>query len=122
MLVLTASWLPQTIAMGRAQFTVHNGMTLKVAKPTNILMSTNSKLSSRSLYVIEEIEPRILYSADLGPLNVHASPVPVVEQRIIDTTGEFVGLASPDASQAPVEQTRHEIAFVDAGTPEAQAL
>jgi hypothetical protein len=85
-------------------------------------MSANGKAFPRPRFVIEEVEPRILYSADLSPLDVHASPLPVVEQRIVDTTGEFVGLASPEASHAPIEQTRHEIAFVDAATPDAQAL
>ena len=85
-------------------------------------MSANSKFPHRRRYVIEELEPRILYSADLTPLDVHASPLPVVEQRIIDATGEFVGLANPEASHPPIEQTRREIAFVDAATPEVQAL
>src|SRR5689334_13107112 len=68
---------------------------------------------------IEEIEPRILYSADVSPLPV-AAPVPS-EVRTVDATGEFVAQANTAQSNA-VEQSHHEIVFVDTNTPDYQKL
>jgi hypothetical protein len=62
---------------------------------------------------IEEIEPRILYSADVSPLPV-AAPVPS-EVRTVDASGEFVAQANSAQSNA-AEQSRHEIVFVDTNT------
>ena len=68
--------------------------------------------------VIEEIEPRILYSADIAPmLPEAAAPVPVVEHRVIDQTGEFIGAAAPDQ-----QARRQEVVFVDTATPDCSKL
>ena len=67
---------------------------------------------------IEEIEPRILYSADFAPalvpdtgLDTHA------EQRTVDSSGEF-----NQASTQQAQTLRHEIVFVDAATPDYEKL
>ena len=69
---------------------------------------------------IEEIEPRILYSADtpLAVLDTHA----LSEQRTLDASGEFT--AQPSSSQSTQAQpsTSHEVVFVDTSTPDYQKL
>ena len=65
---------------------------------------------------IEELEPRILYSADFAPALADAF-APRAEQRTLDTSGEFTQPA------AQVGQSRtHEIVFVDPATPDYQKL
>src|SRR3954464_1096796 len=79
------------------------------------------KKASRRRPLIEEVEPRILYSADVNPLAVPA-PLPA-ENRSVDSGGEFVApAAAPQQSAAAVEQSRHEIVFVDTNTPDYQKL
>ncbi|MFN0162036.1 MAG: DUF4347 domain-containing protein, partial [Burkholderiales bacterium] len=71
---------------------------------------------------IEELEPRILYSADLNPL---AAPAPEAvlqgEVRLIDGSA----VQAPDASLAVVslqEERTREIVFVDAAVADAETL
>src|SRR4051812_11239179 len=64
--------------------------------------------------LIEEVEPRVLYSSDLSPL---PPPPIIVENRSVDPIGEF---SSQPAAQAPTAVTadaRHEIVFVESDTP-----
>ena len=52
--------------------------------------------------VIEEIEPRILYSADFSPGLVDtAEPLEQPEQRLLDTSGEFASSNAQDATSQP---------------------
>jgi len=68
--------------------------------------------------VIEEIEPRILFSADVAPLLPDAAPpVQAVEHRVVDDTGEFIGEAAPEQ-----QARRQEVAFVDTATPDYNKL
>jgi hypothetical protein len=59
--------------------------------------------------VFEELERRLLYSADLAPLALAAGGV---EQRLLEASAE-----EPAATQAG-----HEIAFVDMSLPDANRL
>jgi hypothetical protein len=71
--------------------------------------------------LIEELEPRILHSADTNPLAV-AVPA-AVHARTIDTAGEFAAAAATATAQSTVaEHARHEVVFVDTNTPEYQKL
>jgi len=64
--------------------------------------------------MIEQIEPRILYSADLNPaLASNPALVPQFEQRVVDASGEFTFVAA-----ANYEHARNEVAFVDIATPD----
>jgi len=78
--------------------------------------------ATRRRPVVEELEPRILYSADFAPavLDGHAV-LPASEQRVIDSTGEF---ASPSASteSASSHAVRHEVVFVDTAVADYQSL
>jgi hypothetical protein len=71
--------------------------------------------------LIEEVEPRILYSADANALLSQAAPL-LTEQRTVDAGGEFVAQPAQEQSTAQVQQTRHEIVFVDTATADYQAL
>jgi hypothetical protein len=67
---------------------------------------------------VEEIEPRILYSADVGlGLVDTAPPVPAAEHRTVDASGEYVQSAAQDG-----QARRHEVVFVDTATPDYQVL
>ena len=83
-------------------------------------LSGSAKHRAERSAVVEEVEPRILYSADLNPALWAADPS--VQASAI------VGVVNPDvqaASSAAVEQQqqrRHEIVFVDAAVPDAQTL
>ncbi len=67
---------------------------------------------------IEEIEPRILYSADFAPALVPDTGVDThAEQRSVDSSGEF-----NQASTQQAQTLRHEIVFVDAATPDYEKL
>jgi len=52
---------------------------------------TEHTVKTASRPVIQELEPRILYSADLAPALIDFPPPAVVEQRVITPSGEFVG-------------------------------
>ena len=68
--------------------------------------------------VVETIEPRILYSADLAPgLAPDSGFTPEVEQRTVDTSGEFAQTGVQDT-----QTRRHEIVFVDSATLDYQKL
>ena len=73
--------------------------------------------------VVEEIEPRILFSADFSPavLDAH-SVLPQAEQRILDAGGEFAASAAQTQATAPVQVVRHEVVFVDTAVPDYQKL
>ncbi|MGZ5223633.1 MAG: LEPR-XLL domain-containing protein, partial [Burkholderiales bacterium] len=59
---------------------------------------------------LEEIESRILHSADLAPIAL-SEPVGQVEMRIVDT--------APSALDTKSQQTTtHEVVFVDAAIPD----
>jgi hypothetical protein len=73
--------------------------------------------------IIEELDPRILYSADLLPLVPNGGDTALpVEQRTITDDGEFVAIAQRSASASEVQSSAHEIAFVDAYAPRADEL
>src|SRR5512144_2299029 len=68
--------------------------------------------------VVEEIEPRILYSADFAPGLVDAAALtPAAEQRTLDTAREFTQTSTQDA-----QTRRHELVLVDTNTPDYQKL
>jgi hypothetical protein len=69
---------------------------------------------------IEEIEPRILYSADATALSLPAAPLPI-EHRTVDASGEFVTQTNSAQSNA-AQHSSHEIVFVDTNTPDYQKL
>ncbi|HJY77841.1 MAG TPA: DUF4347 domain-containing protein, partial [Burkholderiales bacterium] len=58
-------------------------------------------------FVVEALEPRLLYSADVGPSLLGAVVSPVAEQRLLESE--------------PVTQA-HEVVFLDAATPDADRL
>jgi trimeric autotransporter adhesin len=69
--------------------------------------------------VVEEIEPRILYSADVNPLLwAGQDPNPTAIVAAVDTGSNGAAVQTVDAQQ----QRRHEIVFVDAALPDAQKL
>ena len=67
---------------------------------------------------LEELEPRILYSADLIPALLDDT-VAAPEQRVIDTGGEF---AQQAATEQQAETCRHELVLVESNTPDYQKL
>ena len=68
--------------------------------------------------LVEEIEPRILYSADFAPAGLD-TPVltPATEHRTLDDSGEFNSDSAVDS-----RPRRHELVFVDTRAPDEQAL
>ncbi|MEO8629176.1 MAG: DUF4347 domain-containing protein, partial [Betaproteobacteria bacterium] len=79
-----------------------------------------SQDNQRRRPVIEELEPRILYSADLSPV-LPSAPV-IAEQRTLDASGEFVSQPVDQQTGVAAEHARREIVFVDTAAPEYQAL
>src|SRR6476646_1464490 len=69
-------------------------------------------------FVVEALEPRLLYSADLGPSLLGAVLVsPVAEQRLLESAPQAL------QPQAGASQTQaREVVFVDAATPDADRL
>ena len=68
--------------------------------------------------LVEEIEPRILYSADFAPAGLDAPVLtPDSEQRTLDSSGEFNSDSALDA-----RPRRHELVFVDSRTPGQREL
>ena len=70
---------------------------------------------------IEELEPRILYSADFSP-GVLAAPLAPAEHRVVDTAGDFLAGTQSEQTVASQEHVRREIIFVDSATPDYQRL
>ncbi len=81
---------------------------------------TGTARRQRRHAVVEECEPRILYSADLNPV-LWADAGTAAEVRLVAPP---VAASAPAAAQSPAEAQRrsHEIVFVDANVPDAQAL
>ena len=68
--------------------------------------------------IVEEIEPRILYSADFVPAGLDApAAIAETEQRTLDGYGEFDSSAWVDA-----QPRRHELVFVDTRALSQQEL
>ncbi|MDB5863905.1 MAG: hypothetical protein JWO70_1711 [Betaproteobacteria bacterium] len=66
---------------------------------------------------VEEIEPRILHSADLAPLVVGDPAATQVEMRVLDA------VPAPANDALSVQQkVRHELVIVDAATPDYRLL
>ncbi len=79
-----------------------------------------SQDNDRRRPVIEELEPRILYSADLSPV---LPSVPVIaEQRTLDAAGEYINHNVEQQTSVAAEHARREIVFVDAAAPDYQGL
>ncbi len=70
--------------------------------------------------VVEEVEPRILYSADLNPA-LWAADAAAAASAIVGAV-DPAPQPSATASTTQQQQQRHEIVFVDAAVPDAQAL
>jgi hypothetical protein len=71
----------------------------------------------RVAMLAEELEPRILHSADVGPALLHDGfAAPQVETRVLDAGGEFA------ATAAQSQQARTELVIVDTRTPDYQKL
>jgi hypothetical protein len=71
--------------------------------------------------VVEELEPRILYSADANPLLWAA--VEGSDTAVVGAVNAGQGASAPQAVDAPQQQERRrEIVFVDAAVPDAQKL
>src|SRR5262245_15597272 len=69
-------------------------------------------------FVVEALEPRLLYSADLGPsLLASALVSPVAEQRLLESDPQAL---QPQAAAAQTQA--REVVFVDAATPDADRL
>ena len=76
------------------------------------------KRQPRRRPLVEEIEPRILYSADFAPGLVDAAALtPTAEQRTVDPAGEFIQTSAQDA-----QARRHELVLVETNTPDYQKL
>ena len=74
-----------------------------------------TKRAERRMAAVEELEPRILYSAELNPaLTIDPG---IAEVCVIEADP-----APVPAAQAGEEQRRREIVFVDSGVADAQAL
>src|SRR5262245_18053448 len=68
--------------------------------------------------VVEEIEPRILYSADFAPALADAAALASpAEQRAVDASGEYA-----QTEQQHTQGQRHEVVFVDPATPDYAKL
>jgi hypothetical protein len=74
-----------------------------------------AKRAERRTAAVEELEPRILYSAELNPA-LMIDPG-IAEVRMIDPDP-----APVPAAQSGEEQRRREIVFIDGGIADAQAL
>ncbi|HYC46138.1 MAG TPA: cadherin-like domain-containing protein, partial [Burkholderiales bacterium] len=69
--------------------------------------------------ILEELEPRILYSADTAAL---VPPDALTPQAELHSTDTAAVPAAPAAQSAAVEHTRREIAFVDTGVADYQRV
>ena len=73
--------------------------------------------SRLSRFVVEALEPRLLYSADLGPSLLGTVVSPVAEQRLLESELQPV---QPQTLTAQAQA--REVVFVDASTPDAERL
>ena len=79
---------------------------------------TRDVTPARRRIFIEELEPRMLYSADLIPVGHDGPrPMPQAEYRVVDASGEFVF-----APEVQTEGQPRELVFVDARTPDLHTL
>ena len=73
---------------------------------------------ARSRMLVEAIEPRILHSADISPLQLSDQSVnTIAETRYVGSDGEFIQTSALDT-----QQNIREIIFVDTATPDYQNL
>src|SRR5437868_8568288 len=92
-----------------------NAFMKRVSNALTFRPATIRACTRRSM-VLEDIEPRILHSADVAPVLVTDVPLPA-QIRVMDPA------PAPAAASVSVnEQTRHELVFVDAATPDYQQL
>ncbi len=72
--------------------------------------------------VVEELEPRVLFSADLSPVTLTMDMAgPAVEHRTLNEDGEFS--SGEGQTGASDQQTRkREVVFIDAATPDIGGL
>ena len=78
-------------------------------------------IRKRSSPCIEELEPRILDSADLSPIAPDA-PAPAPVQRVINADGEFSFSGSAAATASTPQMRAQTLVFVDARTPNREEL
>jgi len=81
-----------------------------------VATSRRPAASRLSRFVVEALEPRLLYSADLGPSLLGAVVSPVAEQRLIESE------PLPAQPQPAAQTQAREVVFVDAATPDADRL
>ncbi len=99
----------------------------RLARPQRAVQSP-ARAQQRAVF--EELEPRLLYSADSPGAWLPSAVVPSAVVQVVpaaDTTPvqarAVASKLSVDADTPPAPQTqRHEIVFVDAAVPDAQAL
>ncbi len=73
--------------------------------------------------VVEELEPRILYAADLNPMVWHgAGPASTAIVASLDAGASSIDEGATAASTVDQQQRRREIVFVDAAVEDAQSL
>ncbi|MDO8262782.1 MAG: DUF4347 domain-containing protein, partial [Gallionella sp.] len=70
--------------------------------------------------LIEEYEPRLLYSADFAASGLAlVAGCQVTEQRVLDDSGEFI---QNQTSQTNVTVQQHELVIIDASVPDINGL
>ncbi|HTT38056.1 MAG TPA: cadherin-like domain-containing protein, partial [Burkholderiales bacterium] len=86
-------------------------------------LTTKKSAPNRRRPTVEEVEPRILYSADLSPALLQAAPVAsAAEHRTLDAGGEFTATAAAQGTTTAPVTRPHEVVFVDTAVPEYQKL
>jgi hypothetical protein len=68
--------------------------------------------------IVEELEARVLYSADFAPQAFDSAAPPVVEQRVLDAQGDFGVRCGGELQHAQ----RREMIFIDPATPDFRTL
>ncbi len=87
---------------------------------TSMWRAMSSSASHDCVPLVEELEPRLLYSADFATSGLLlAGGSHVVEQRVLDTGGEFV---QAQASQVDATLQQHELIFIDSSVPDIDGL
>src|SRR5689334_6069083 len=90
----------------------------RCARGVQAARQTTMTAAPRNRPRLEEVEPHILYSADAAPL-VDAAPPVVVEQRTLESNGEFAAAVPADTVR---QGERYEVVFVDASVPDSAKL